>query len=92
MTFEPGQRVECIDADGAPQLRLKGVYTVKDTIGPCKQLWRGTVVYEQSVHLHEAEPHQPYTAFAAQRFRPIQERPTDISVFKEMLIDIPVEA
>jgi len=89
--FNINQKVVCVDADGAPQLKLKGIYTIKDVRGPLWQGWRGDRVYGYSIFLYEAETAAGYRGFAAERFRPIQERPTDISVFKEMLIDIPVE-
>lgn len=87
MNFYPGQRVVCIDVDGAPQLKLKAIYTIKEITGPATLRWRGNVVCGFAVYLHETEPHASYTGFAADRFRPIQERVTDISIFTEMLID-----
>ena len=92
MTFEPGQKVVCVDADGALMLTLKAIYTVKWVKGPFLQRWRGKIVCEVSIYLAEAETEAGYEGFAADRFRPIQERATDISVFREMLIDIPVDA
>jgi len=85
MTFEPGQRVVCIDADGAPQLKLKAIYTVRWAAGPRALRWRGNAICGYAVFLHEAEPHAIFTGFAAERFRPIRERPTNISVFHTML-------
>lgn len=92
MTFERGQRVVCVDADGAPQLKLKAIYTIKNIMGPYYQNWRGAARSGFSVLLQEADPHEVYTGFAAERFQPVWERPTDISVFREMLLDTPVDA
>lgn len=92
MTFEPGQRVVCVDADGAPQLRLKGIYTVKSVTGPSLSNWRSYVVYGYALWLYETEAAPHYKGFAGQRFRPIQGRETNISLFTDMLIDVPVDA
>jgi len=92
MTFEQGQRVVCVDADGASMLKLKMIYTIKTALGPMAQCWRGQIIRGYAIFLHEAEPEAGYVGFASDRFRPVQERPTDISVFREMLIDIPVDA
>jgi len=92
MTFEPGQRVVCVDADDAPQLKLRGIYTIKQIIGPMAQHWRGAIIRGHAIFLYEAEPHLDYFGFAADRFRPIHGRETNISIFTDMLIDVPIEA
>lgn len=93
MSFNPGQRVVCIDADGAPQLKVKAIYTIKDVIGPCSQRWRGQIIHRGfAIFLYEAEPMSDYVGFAAERFRPIQERQTDISVFTAMLTKVSEDA
>lgn len=85
MNFNPGQRVVCVDADGAPQLKVKAIYTVSLAVGPRALHWRGNTICSYAVFLHEAEPHAIFAGFAAERFRPVQERPTDISIFQTML-------
>ncbi len=92
MTFEPGQKVVCVDADDAPQLTLKAIYTIKAISVPFMQNWRGVPQMGCAVLLHEAKPHEGYFGFAEERFRPITSRRTDISVFEEMLKDVTIEA
>ena len=81
MTFRAGQKVICIDADGAYMLTLNGVYTVNKVSYSRLQRWRGVVSDGQALWLYEAKPEVGYIGFAAERFRPLVDRPTDISIF-----------
>lgn len=85
MTYRAGQRVVCIDAVGAPPLELNRVYTVKDVKGPITGRWRGEIVSCIVLHLHEAIHDPGFCGFHISRFRPVVERPTDISEFTKML-------
>lgn len=82
MAFYVGQKVVCVDA-GIGKLSMRkanleegAVYTISKVID-----WFGHV----GLHLVEAKPLPGYSGFAAERFRPIVERKTDISIFKAML-------
>jgi hypothetical protein len=83
--FRSGQKVICIDAVGAPTLTTNGVYTVKCVDGPFIARFRGVVGEMSAVFLYEAEPEPKFHGFHQSRFRPIDDRKTDISVFKRML-------
>lgn len=80
-----GQKIVCIDADGAPMLELGAVYTIK-AIDPCQERrWRGKIYMTASIHLWETKPEPQFWGFNPVRFRPAVDRPTDISIFKKML-------
>jgi len=87
MTFRAGQKVVCADNNDAQQLVLKGIYTVKKDVGTgrYKRKDTGEVGRWQAILLHEAEPDAYCIGFDGRRFRPIVEKKTDISIFKEML-------
>lgn len=84
MAFYVGQKVVCVDAsatlNGASvPLREGSIYTVSglDADGPPSQL---------ALYLQEIGKTEVLTGmFYAHRFRPVVERPTDISIFKAML-------
>lgn len=92
--FRVGQKVVCVD--GSPHggyspfpagLDLEGlvegsVYTVR---------WTGIALGVPAIRLYEIKRRtnrimNAESVYAAARFRPAVERPTDISIFKEMLI------
>jgi hypothetical protein len=85
MTFRAGQKVVCVDADGAYMLTLNGIYTISQIRLLRKQRWRGEVAEGHAIWLYEAKPEPQYSGFAAERFRPLVERPTDISLFQRIL-------
>lgn len=80
MSFRVGQRVVCVDDKPrlvAPVLVRRGhIYTVTDVF----ETWSGLV----GVLLAEVDPGL-LPGWHADRFRPITERKTDISVFTEIL-------
>lgn len=91
--FHVGQKVVCIDDSpcyGWPcPLRLRQVYTVK-SVQHVFGRYKGVRGWFDTVSVHEANgltaggwEHQD--GFAAQRFRPVVERKTDISIFQAML-------
>lgn len=63
--FAIGQRVVCVDADGAPELRRGAVYSIRSL---CR--YHGP----SGVHLNEVEPVGRYSSFKAERFRLATER------------------
>lgn len=83
--FRREQKVVCIDADGAPELVLNGIYTVKDVDPSRKCWWRGVVHNMPAIYLYEVEPQVGYMGWAPLRFRPAVSRKTDISIFTQML-------
>lgn len=87
MMFREGQKVQCIDAgdDGTP-LILNAIYTIRKITPPFQCRWRGVVGIHSSVWLHEVNPSEDYFGFCDQRFKPIDERKTDISIFQRMLV------
>lgn len=84
--FHSGQKVVCVDEDGAKMLTLNAVYTVKSVEGPYRCRWRGRILDTCMVHLYEARPEEDYYGFCPQRFRPAVDRQTDISIFTKMLV------
>ena len=85
MTFRIGQKVVCVDAIGS-ELIFGGVYTIQQVIRNLSR-WRGVVGNWSAVQLYEAAAESPYVGFCSERFKPFDERPTDISIFKEMLVE-----
>lgn len=84
--FRTGQKVVCVDADGAP-LELNAVYTINKVWGPTPVKWRGKLFESgYSVRLYEAKPAKGFWGFATERFRPLDDRKTDISIFTKMLM------
>lgn len=87
MTFHPGQKVVCINTgpsrfgwQSRPKILRKGaIYTVT-------ACWNHAVNKVPAVTLAEVEPSFGYNGFDAERFAPIDNRPTDISEFKKMLV------
>lgn len=84
--FYVGQRVVCVDdspaSDGCHvELKLGSVYTVSEA--------HWCDIYDWGVLVIEAPrpPERPYFSpfYKGQRFRPVVERKTDISIFKAML-------
>jgi hypothetical protein len=81
--FYVGQKVVCVNAGPlvnpignvhvAPQLEEGRVYTVL------------AVAAGKGLLLMEVAPSPPHPAFNAERFRPVVERKTDISIFRAML-------
>lgn len=71
-----GQKVVAVDVDGAHELRKGVVYTVSRIVNRFGRV---------GVNLLEVDPRAPFLAFKAERFRPVVDKPTDISVFKKML-------
>lgn len=84
--FRVGQKVVCIDVKPRPgrfwvfrDAPVKGrIYTIASTF--IIEGHDAVTLVEQKRH-----PMSEYQGYAASRFRPIADRPTDISVFKEML-------
>ena len=82
--FRVGQKVVCVDADGAP-LSVGAIYTIA-SIGPTVfGHWRGRFYKISAVYLHEVEPNPGCDGFFPKRFRPAVDRPTNISVFTSLL-------
>ena len=89
MTFRSGQKVVCTDADQAPMLTLSHIYTIRTSLPPMECRWKGVVGKWATVWLYEVEPQLGCHGFCAERFQPYDDRKTDISVFKEILINTP---
>jgi len=85
MTFRIGQKVVCVDAVGS-ELIFGGVYTIKKVIANLSR-WRGVVGNWTAVQLYETAAESPYVGFCSERFKPVDERQTDISIFREMLVE-----
>ncbi|TAL43816.1 MAG: hypothetical protein EPN91_05525 [Salinibacterium sp.] len=81
--FYVGQKVVCVDAEGAPMLRLREIYTVSG-VDNYPDYWRGKWI-EFGIWLVEAQPVSEFRSFAYKRFRPLVERKTDISMFTAIL-------
>jgi hypothetical protein len=86
MAFRVGQKVVCVDASPAEhgfvcfKWIVRGrVYTVR-SLTPYDGLLLEEVIDHTRPHLNGRE-----RGFKSQRFRPIVERKTDISIFKAML-------
>jgi hypothetical protein len=85
MAFRAGQKVVCIDDDGAPMLTKGQVYTIK-SIDPLMIVkWRQKVMKMAALHLYEIDPDPRCHGFAPLRFRPAVDRKFDISIFTRML-------
>lgn len=81
--FEVGQRVVCINSDPRPggkptHLHRGRTYTVASIILEC---WDGPGITLAEL----AIPYRGKLGWLAERFRPLQERKTNISVFTEIL-------
>jgi hypothetical protein len=86
MTFRIGQKVVCVDAEGS-QLVLGRVYTIQYIhYHQCR--WRGRTGDWAAVQLLEARAELPFFGFCSERFKPVEERQTDISVFTAMLTGV----
>jgi hypothetical protein len=85
MTFRVGQKVACIDADGADDLSHGAIYTIKEILPVSKRVWRGSWCTYAPILLVEAKPNSGTVAFCPERFRPVVERETDITIFTEIL-------
>ncbi len=85
--FRIGQKVICVDADGANNLVLGSVYTVKFVYSFRFTVWHTRNINGEfySVKLYEAETDPGFSGFCSARFKPVDERKTDISIFKKML-------
>ena len=91
--FRVGQKVVCVDADGLQSDRsifsslpqVGSVYTVREII-PSDCGWPRVPALTLNEIKGEWDPMWGVEySFLATRFRPIVDRTTDISVFKEML-------
>lgn len=81
--FHVGQKVVCINGDGAPTLVERKVYTVTAVWGIT--LPTGLGREDTGVAVAEAEPVSSLLGFAASRFRPVTTRKTSIEIFQRML-------
>jgi hypothetical protein len=84
--FFVGQKVVCVDADGADYLFEGRVYTVTRVIHSAAFSRLDGTIANYAVLVDEAQPNLGTIAFDARRFRPVVERKTDISIFTDMLI------
>lgn len=85
--FRTGQKVVCVHAEtgwhGVPsRLHHGAVYTVLDAF----QTYAGP-----GVLLFEVDLPKPFVAWDAGRFRHVQQRKTDISAFKKLLVPSKVD-
>lgn len=89
--FHVGQKVECVN-DGPSRYSLtSGSRVKKGAIYTILRIRIGGIGIEV-VDLVEASPGRDCDGFDPERFRPIVERKTDISVFTKMLTGTPVAA
>lgn len=92
MTFYTGQKIICVDAEGASMLQLNAEYTVL-RVNECRlRRWRKLIREMSSLDLVEVAPEPGHHGFAPERFRPAVGRKTDIFVFKAMLTTKKVDA
>ena len=81
--FHVGQKVVCIDARtpvGCTQeLKPGGIYTIADI----SEYWDGIGI--RLVEIKAEQTRRYIDAFRVERFRPIVEKKTDISVFTDIL-------
>ena len=77
--LEPGMKVECINDDGVQRIVRRGsIYTVVGCgFGPLTGL--------PMLYLAEVGGGGPGQGMYASRFRPLRNRSTDISIFKEIV-------
>lgn len=86
MNFRIGQKVVCIDAKHLPGMRpdipiVAGeIYTIR-WIG----ILRGVPMVRVEEHFRPNSWPEPDIPMLAERFRPVVEKKTDISIFTEML-------
>lgn len=86
MTFRVGQKVVCVDAKGS-ELVLGKVYTILHIrYHVCR--WRGQTGDWAALKLHEVRAEPQFYGFCSERFKPIEKRQTDISVFTAMLTGV----
>ena len=91
--FRVGQRVVCVDASAgwtsnSQLLRKHAIYTVSEMTGPRLGLIgpdKRAVV--EGIRVAEIRMEDNRDWFRLSRFRPIVERPTDISIFTRILTD-----
>jgi hypothetical protein len=82
MAFHVGQKVVCVDdtdQPAAPYVVRGRIYTISDMHEPRD----GLGLYLEEVPCVETDDY--WGSFKAERFRPIIERKTDISIFTAML-------
>ena len=85
-----GDKVVCVDADDA-NLTLGETYTIASiTTGRFNNSKYGCV-HNVCITLKEANPKKGSVGFIPQRFRPIEPRKTDISIFTRLLITAPAD-
>lgn len=83
MTFYVGQKVVCVDASGGAQDWLKAATTyIVARTGICKGV---PGVEVEGVHVCGTYLPDSNCTWFASRFRPLDERQTDISIFTEIL-------
>jgi hypothetical protein len=79
MTFHIGQKVVCVDAavrERPCSLKKDNIYTITNT---------GIFLSDAWVAVAEARPADGSIGFYADRFRPVVEKKTDISMFTALL-------
>jgi len=87
--FRVGQKVVCVDVRPSPigrppiELTLNAVYTISHIAPP--NFWGDIGLGFVEVESVRDGFHSP--EFSARRFRPVVDRPTDISIFTRMLTD-----
>jgi len=98
MTFHIGQKLVCVDADfeyyGIVDLNLPvhlGVYTVRDVVTGRGVSGLGLGLLLEEI-CNRAGPYGTEYSFVPDRFRPVVERKTDISIFEKMLTEENVSA
>ena len=74
MAFRVGQKVVCVDADGAAMLIKDMVYTIKSIDPLAVRKWRLQIMEIASLQLYEVSPEFNFVGFAPQRFRPAVDR------------------
>jgi hypothetical protein len=89
MTFRIGQKVVCVDTVDS-KLIFGGIYTIKKVI-PRHCQWRGVVAHWTAVQLYEEKAEAPFCGFCSERFKPVDERKTDISDLRAILMGSIIE-
>lgn len=90
-----GQKVVCINDDPGEGTEWLGDKPVKDRVYTVLRTGPAPSSGKLNVWLYEivnSDPTHPSIGYRASRFRPVVDRPTDISVFTKMLDQQPVLA
>jgi hypothetical protein len=86
LDWHVGMKVVCVNSEGSQSLVKGCVYTIAafDTEPGFSRTCGPT---EFGIELEEANPNKHHASFHPARFRPVETKKTDISIFTAMLTD-----